>query len=378
MKLLFISNYFTHHQKPLCDSLSKLCDFTFLATREMTQERRDMGWGSGKVPDYVCTDPVLGEKHLADADVVILGSAPEALLRKAVRMNKLILRYSERPLKKGMEWKKYFPRLVKWHLQNPPGKRIYLLCASAYTAGDYAKFGLFKNRAFRWGYFPETKVYPSSQALLDRKIPGSILWTGRFLDWKRPGDVLEAAKILADSGYDFRITMIGGGDQEEYLRSRIEELQLQKYVQLKGFMPPEEVRAHMERSQIYLFTSDRQEGWGAVLNEAMNSGCAVIASDAAGSTPYLIEDNVNGRICSCGDTDALADHIAALLSAPQEAERLGAAAYETVISQWNGEVAARRLIAMSEKLLAGESVRNDYPDGPGSGAEILKKGWYKG
>jgi hypothetical protein len=37
-------------------------------------------------------------------------------------------------------------------------------------------------------------------------------------------------------------------------------------------MPPEEVRVHMEQSNIYLFTSDFGEGWGAVLNEAMNSG----------------------------------------------------------------------------------------------------------
>ena len=45
----------------------------------------------------------------------------------------------------------------------------------------------------------------------------------------------------------------------------------------------------MEKSHIHLFTSNHLEGWGAVVNEAMNSGCAVVANREAGAVPYLIE-----------------------------------------------------------------------------------------
>ena len=34
----------------------------------------------------------------------------------------------------------------------------------------------------------------------------------------------------------------------------------------------------MEKADIFLFTSDRREGWGAVANEAMNSACALVVS----------------------------------------------------------------------------------------------------
>ncbi len=47
-----------------------------------------------------------------------------------------------------------------------------------------------------------------------------------------------------------------------------------------GAMSPDKVRAYMERADVFLFTSDFNEGWGAVLNESMNSGCAVVASHA--------------------------------------------------------------------------------------------------
>ena len=42
--------------------------------------------------------------------------------------------------------------------------------------------------------------------------------------------------------------------------------------------------------------SGRKEGWGAVVNEAMSSGCAVVADAEAGSVPYLIENSKDGFI----------------------------------------------------------------------------------
>jgi glycosyltransferase involved in cell wall biosynthesis len=61
-------------------------------------------------------------------------------------------------------------------------------------------------------------------------------------------------------------------------------------------MAPEAVRDHMEAADIFLFTSDFNEGWGAVLNESMNSACAVVASHAIGSVPFLLKDGENGFI----------------------------------------------------------------------------------
>ena len=80
---------------------------------------------------------------------------------------------------------------------------------------------------------------------------------------------------------------------------------LSNNVKILGSMSPEKVREYMEQSEIFLFTSDREEGWGAVLNEAMNSACAVVASDAAGSTNFLVVDGENGFLYKSGDIDDL-------------------------------------------------------------------------
>ncbi len=367
MKVVFLGAYFNHHQRPLSDALAGLCDYTYIATTRMPEMRIKLGYGGNAEPAYVCRydeNRERAEKCLQEADVVITGSAPEALVRQCIRRGQPVFRYAERPLKKGGQWHKYLPRLVKWHWQNPWGKPIYMLCASAYTAYDYRKYGLFRNRAFRWGYFPEAKRYADFSQMQKQKRPGSLLWVGRFLDWKHPDDVLRAAANLKAEGLEFTLDFIGTGEQEESLQKMVKDTGLADCVRFLGSMKPEEVRSHMEKTEIFLFTSGRKEGWGAVLNEAMNSGCAVIAGDAAGSSPYLIRHGENGLLYPSGNVEALQESVRALLEAPETTAKLGAEAYRTIAEVWNADVAARRFLEMAEAARKGLEPGTLYQTGP--------------
>jgi glycosyltransferase involved in cell wall biosynthesis len=192
--------------------------------------------------------------------------------------------------------------------------------------------------------------------MIARKNTAEILWCGRFLDWKHPDDALIAVSRLKQENYHFHLTIIGTGEMEDQLKAMTDSLGLTDCVTFTGAIPPEQVRAAMERAGIFLMTSDRKEGWGAVLNEAMNSGCAVVASREAGSTPYLVQDGHNGMIYSAGHTMDLYEKIRFLLEHPTEQQRLGKAAYETIVTTWNADTAAERLI----QLLNALKDENDY------------------
>ena len=144
-----------------------------------------------------------------------------------------------------------------------------------------------------------------------------------------------------------------------------------------GAMPPEAVREHMEKAEIFLFTSDFNEGWGAVLNESMNSGCAVVASHAIGSVPFLIRDGENGLIYRNGDDDGLYKRVTRLIDDPALRDRLGRNAYRTLADTWNAETAAERFLQLSQALLDGKSPEL-FDEGPCSRAAVLRNGWYKG
>ena len=156
--------------------------------------------------------------------------------------------------------------------------------------------------------------------------------------------------------------MIGGGILEEKIKERIKKENLTDYVKLLGTMSPEKVRENMEKSEIFLFTSDRNEGWGAVLNESMNSGCAVIASGAIGSVPYLIKDGENGEIYKDGDLNDLYRRVKGLIADDKRRKGYGINAYRTMLKTWNAEVAAERLLTLIEKINDGKDT--PYIEGP--------------
>ncbi|MBR0443869.1 MAG: glycosyltransferase family 4 protein [Clostridia bacterium] len=381
-QVVFLSIYFNHHQKPLSDALYRLTggSFRFVETQLMGEFRRKLGYVETERPDYVIRALTKQEqtalcKTVEEADVVLMGHAPEFMLKDRIRSGKIIFRYSERPLKTGNDALKYLPRLIRWHGFNPPGSRIYMMCASAYTPLDYSRFGLFRNRCFKFGYFPEFCPF-REEDLFERKKgePVRILWAGRLIDWKHPEAVLYLAEKLRDSGVPFRIEMIGLGEMEEQLKERIRERNLSDEVFMSGSMTPPKVREHMAAASVFLSTSDRQEGWGTVLNEAMNAGCAVVASHAAGGAPFLIRHGENGLLFESGNWDGMTDAVLRLLKNRDRCAEIGIRAYRTIAELWNADVAAKRFLRLVQTV--EENGETPFSDGPCSRAEVLRDNWF--
>ncbi len=305
MTIVFVSNYYNHHQQPLSEMLYKLTDgnYYFIATSSIDEERLSLGWKNSWEPFVLCEylNDNMHQKcqELIDsADVVIYGSAPEELFKRRLSEGKLTFKYSERVYKAPCKWYTLPARTVKYYWKWGRFKNLYLLCASAYAAEDYAKTRSFIGKCYKWGYFPPVYQYdlPELFAKKNMKSKISLLWVGRFIDWKHPEIPIHIADDLKNCGLNFEINMIGSGELSGQIECLVEEHGLQECVYILGSMSPEEVRIYMEAADIFLMTSDRKEGWGAVLNEAMNSGCAVIANKLIGSVPYLIEHEKNGFI----------------------------------------------------------------------------------
>ena len=204
----------------------------------------------------------------------------------------------------------------------------------------------------------------------------SILWVGRLIGWKHPEAAIHLATKLKAKGYRFRLSIIGSGEMEEDLRKMIRERNLGNDVSVLGSMPPENVRIHMEEADIFLFTSDFNEGWGAVLNESMNSGCAVVASHAIGAVPFLIRDGENGLIYKSGDQTQLEQSVQRLMDDEQFRRKLGKRAYLTMIEEWNADIAAERVLQLSQALMERKDASTLFSQGPCSIAPILKNNWY--
>lgn len=378
MRLVFVSNYINHHQMPVSLELDRLCrlqggDYVFVQTEPMERERVAMGWGedldnAAFVRNY--WEDEKGCQQLIDrADAVIFGGCEEEkYIQARLRDGVPIWRYSE-PLYKTGRYKWISPRglLKKYHDHTRYRKsRVYLLCAGAYVAGDFRLVGAYGGKRFRYGYFPALRQQDIEALLTDKEQSGGklrLLWAARMIDWKHPETALRVAAALRQQGVDFQMDMIGDGVMLPQMRELAAALGVAEQVSFSGYRSPQETREYMEKAHIFLATSDRQEGWGAVVNEAMNSGCALIAGKGMGAAPYLVSQGENGYLFDHRRPEQAAELAMGLARDAGLRRRLGTAAYETVRRLWNPQVAAQRLYACMEAELAGEEIP-EYADGP--------------
>ena len=375
--IVFVSNYFNHHQRYLSEALDEMTGhaFFFIETMEMELERKNMGWGTTDIPAYVLQayDPAQRKKCrklIQEADVVLWGSCPYGLILPRLLAHKLTYYYSERIFKEGMSGFGYWGRVIKYGLlYRPPQKNHYLLASSAYASADHARLHEFRGKALRWGYFPQTIGYDLPQ-LMAAKQPATILWAARMIPWKHPEYAIGVAKQLRQWGCAFTMELVGNGELQQEMERLVAKEGLQAQVKLTGACTPEQVRRKMERAAIFLVTSDQNEGWGAVVNEAMNSGCAVVACRGVGAAPFLIENGKNGLLFEVGDPAGLAAQTRFLLEHPRQRQQMGEEAYRTITEEWNSSCAARRLIALSQDLLDGKKPVLPQ-DGPCSPAPII-------
>lgn len=303
------------------------------------------------------------QQVIDDADVVIIGaSEPVELVRNRLNEGKLTFRGSERLFKTRS---RYLKAPIHW-FRCLLTRDAYLLCSSASSARDYNLLGFYKNRSYKWGYFTEVKAI-DPVTLWDRKIAShpqkntiSILWVGRMIGWKHPEVAIKALYSIKKAGYSFVFNIIGDGQVAPMVRRLVEQLQMNDSVHLLGARSTAEVRQYMENAEIYLFTSDRQEGWGAVLNESMSCACAVVANSEIGAVPFLLKDGINGRIYNKGSVDSLVECLIPLMQSESYRRQLGVEAYRTISEQWTPRKAAGNLLQLIDDLQHGRDTSIEY------------------
>lgn len=385
MKLTIVSNYINHHQIPMSNELyQKLgAAFVFIQTSPMEEDRVKMGWGEEvrSIPylKLYYEEPEACAARILDSDVVVFGGVEdERYIKPRLNAGKIVIRASERLYREG-QWKSISPRGRKKkyedHTQYADAP-VYLLCHGAYVASDFQLVHAYPDKKYVWGYFPELHTYELDHLFLrkqhfdpDGKPEIRILWAGRFLKLKHPEYAVRAAKYLARQGISFHLDMVGGGALEEELKKQAADAHLEHHITFHGFQPPQNVRRFMEEANIFLFTSNYLEGWGAVLNEAMNSACAVVAGSGIGAVPFLVRHGQNGLVYRTGRFREFREQVRLLCQDGALQKRLGASAYETIVSTWNPKEAADRLYRFCEGLIAGSVLPEQ--EGPLSLAPLI-------
>lgn len=382
MIITFVSAFLNHHQLLLCEELKKCCDeFYYVSTKAIPEERLSFGYEDiERKYDYVLraydgsTDMKYIEDVILRSDAVIFGECEDRYIELRMKENKLSFLYSERFFKKGT-WRRFIPQTRKKVLHRVvqyKDKNLFVLCASAYLSYDLSLLEFDSEKCFKWGYFPQVKEYAMKPER--NNTPIKLLWVGRFLPLKHTEDAIVAAAKLSERNVDFTFDIIGSGECEESLKALVRKLNLHNKVNFLGTMSPSAVIDNMEKADIFMMTSDFNEGWGAVVNEAMSTGCAVLLSSALGSAKFLVNDGENGLIYEYGKQKDFDSKLYRLATDEKLRNKLSNNAFKTISDTYNQKIAVSRLMKFIE---SGCSKDVRFESGPMSKAPVTKNNWYK-
>lgn len=366
MRVVLYTVVVSPHQIPLARELVRkvgIENFRYVYAEELQGERFKMGWWHNEVADWILP---LGaqesEEWLMTADVVLSGQRDLDLFVKRAKRGLRTFYMGERwfkPISIGVGqrcrcsvpgWVRMFvpgyrrmaKRFVRW-MNSDPNARCFTI--GPWAKKDMLRIGVDESKIVPWGYF----VAPSDQESKRHCSPPSstsilkVLWVGRMLHWKRVDTIIRAVceleKRCGGGQWKIQLTLVGDGPEKLRLQSLANRTIEQSNNQTITFLPSQpiaKIREIMREHDVYVLSSNAEEGWGAALNEALEEGMVAVGTCEAGSSATILGEE---WLFHAGDYRRVAELLEECVARKRAGELRGQG-----IGAWSAEGAANRLL----------------------------------
>lgn len=195
---------------------------------------------------------------------------------------------------------------------------------------------------------PEAELAPLREQY--RIAPGEFVLgiMARIEDYKGHLYIVDAVKQLKDQGRQVKLLIAGEGAFEPVVRQRVAELGLEEQVVFVGFV--RNVAPILSLLDVQLNASYGTEASSLAMIEAFSMGIPVVASDYGGN-PWMVDEDEDGYLFPSRDSAAMAQRIAGLMDDPEKLAYMKRRAEEIYRQRFTGEIFARNIEAVYDKVL---------------------------
>jgi glycosyltransferase involved in cell wall biosynthesis len=359
MKIAFVTNLCPHYRVGTFETLARYHDVDFLFFSEGRESYWDTRHGLSMGDfrgEYLRGLYLIPGVRIVPALAARLLSGDYAAVIKCINgrfalpLTYLISRLRRIPfvLWTGI-W--HHPDIFFHHLTYPLTRYLYGHADAIVVYGEHVRrylvsLGVCQERIFEAWHALDNSRYNQSvskseldelrqaHGLADRRV---VLFVGRLEPEKGLSSLIQALGKV--SREDTVLLFVGDGHDRTAL-----EWECAKYkvpAVFAGYVPTEKLYRYYALSELFVLpsitTPTFKEPWGLVVNEAMNQGVPVIASEAVGAAAGgLVQNGVNGFIVPEGDAEALAQAIDRLLNDEPLRAQMGRASLRT-IGPWDNE-----------------------------------------
>lgn len=174
------------------------------------------------------------------------------------------------------------------------------LAVSIFAVNYFKNLGIENEKIYRFGYFTNIekniKTSPIEPTI-------SFIFVGQLIERKGIFTLLKSIEKLTKTHPAIHLSIIGTGDLEQSLKGYVEANNLQEFVTFMGAVQAKKVQDYITKAHLLILPSVF-DGWGIVVNEALQHGIPVVISDQCGAKE-LIRDGQNGLIFEANNVDAL-------------------------------------------------------------------------
>lgn len=177
----------------------------------------------------------------------------------------------------------------------------------------------------------------------DAAAPFTIGFIGTLKPWHGVEGLIDAFAILHRKWPQARLLIVGDGPQSEDIRTRIEKLSLENFVEMTGAVDPADVPKLYERMDVGVapYPGNIDFYFSPLkVYEYMAAGLPVVASDI-GQIRQILRAGDSGILYRAGNIDHLVEALETLLSDRERAKAMGLRARHIAVSEhsWDNRVA---------------------------------------
>ena len=325
MRIVFWLNCLSPHQLPYIVHLmdDKRIDEVVVVAKERTSnERKKMGW---KLEEYPHIERCSIIVNPTDNEIYRLFSTKETeswhlfsgihgfsfifhCLRKSLNYNIRRGMITEIPFTYAYGYSNGKPlwlHYIRFFLQD---RKYAKYMDKVFAMGNRAT-KYFRSVYSKWEVYPFMYCTQSKEKILieNKNTTTKFLFVGSLSQRKSPTIISRSLTfcIKKNPRFDSHITYVGDGNKRIELENYILKNELKNYVTIAGVQPQTKIPTWMAKNDILILPSIH-DGWGAVVNEALQTGMYVICSNACGAADLLQNERI-GKVFRINDTKQLSE-----------------------------------------------------------------------
>jgi len=206
----------------------------------------------------------------------------------------------------------------------------------------------YKNKIYTIPHGIDLDKFKTKKLKKKKTIKKNILYVGALREYKGLKYLIKAFPLIKDKIDNVKLTIIGKGDQEKALKRLVNNLNLNEFVEFKGFVSEKELIEYYRIADLFVLPSPTiEESFGLVALEALAMNIPAIVTSGAGVSEIFEKEKIDG-IVNPKNPEEIAEKAIEILNKKKKKKKKN---YRKILEKYNWKDIAKKYLDVYESCI---------------------------